>query len=125
MNSSKEIDQPFRLFYVPGEKENLRAIGHKLVEDRDAMCVNILPIESSIYRDQEGIKEETEHVAIIKMVLKDTTHCYQIFRKIERLHSYHTPSIVQLPPIRYCNDKLIEFARKLGFRITRLYDEQS
>ena len=123
---SQEIEQPFRLFYVPGEKENLKTIGRKLVEDRDAVCVNIVPIESSIYRDEDGVHEcETEHVAFIKMVLRDTTHCYQIFRKIETLHKYNTPVILQLPPIRYCNDKFIDYTRKTGFRITRQYDQRT
>ena len=124
--TSGEIEQTFRLFYIPGEKENLKTIGRKLVEDRDALCVNIIPVESSIYWDENEVKEcKTEHVAIVKMVLKDTSHCYEIFRKIEALHAYSTPVVVQLPPIRYCNNKLKLHAEKMGFKITRKYDQQN
>jgi periplasmic divalent cation tolerance protein len=77
----------------PSEEESAR-IGHALVGERLAACVNIIPAVRSIYRWEGRIEDEKEVLLIIKTkrVLFE-----RLQKRVKELHSYSVPEIVALP----------------------------
>jgi periplasmic divalent cation tolerance protein len=77
-------------------REEASRIAHRLVEERLAACVSILPAVESIYRWQEKI--ETAHET--PLLIKTTPDRFPALEKrIVELHSYVTPEIVALPVV--------------------------
>lgn len=70
-------------------------IATKLIEDKLAACVNLLPI-SSIYLWQGKINQDQEYQLIIKT---DLNQFNDLADKIKTLHSYEVPEIIALPII--------------------------
>jgi len=74
----------------PSEEESAR-IGHALVGERLAACVNIIPAVRSIYRWEGRIEDEKEVLLIIKTkrVLFE-----RLQERVKELHSYAVPEII-------------------------------
>lgn len=71
--------------------ETASRIARKLVEERLAACVNILPAVSSVYRWQGKIEEATE----VPLLAKTTQQVYpRLERRLKELHPYEVPEIV-------------------------------
>jgi len=69
-------------------------IAKRLVEDRLAACVNILPGLTSIYSWQDRLEMAEEHLLLIK----SARDCYPaIEQAISDLHPYDLPEIIALP----------------------------
>jgi periplasmic divalent cation tolerance protein len=66
----------------------------RLVEERLAACVNILPPMTSVYRWGEGIEKDTEHQVVIKTV---RIHLAALQQRVRALHPYDVPEFVVLP----------------------------
>ena len=69
-------------------------IANKLVQERLAACVNIIPNIKSIYRWKDKINEDSEYLLIIKTVQRVEE---EIFKIICKLHSYDTPEMISIP----------------------------
>ncbi len=70
------------------------SIGRRLVEERLAACVNVLPSARSLYVWKGELQETDEAVLIIK------THRDRygdLERRIQELHSYTVPEIIAMP----------------------------
>ena len=82
------------VYMTASTPEEARAIGRRLVEERLAACVNLLPGMESIYRWQGGIEtaQETVLIAKTRAVLVD-----QLSARVRELHSYDCPCVVALP----------------------------
>jgi periplasmic divalent cation tolerance protein len=74
--------------------EEAERIGHSVVEERLAACVNILAPVRSIYRWNGEIEKADEVAAIFK------THHWRsddLMERIAELHSYQVPCVVTWP----------------------------
>ncbi|QQS32535.1 MAG: divalent-cation tolerance protein CutA [Acidobacteriota bacterium] len=74
-------------------KDEGAALARGIVERRLAACVQILPPMTSVYRWDEKIQEETEHLLLIK-TLSSRWDDLRLF--IVENHSYSVPEIVVL-----------------------------
>ena len=62
-----------------------------LVEERLVACANLLPGARSIYRWQDGVKDEPEVVVLMKTRKQDWT---ALLSRLHDLHPYSTPECV-------------------------------
>ncbi len=71
-----------------------KAIARRLVEQRLAACVNIVPGATSVYWWQEKMEESTECLLLIK----SSRGLFEKLRdEITRLHAYQIPECIALP----------------------------
>jgi periplasmic divalent cation tolerance protein len=70
-----------------------RSIGKKLVEERLAACVNILPKMHSIYRWKNKVESANEVVLIVKT---RNSNYKKIESRVKQLHSYDVPCVIKL-----------------------------
>ena len=87
-----------------GSVEEARKIGHAIVEERLAACVNVVqaPVES-IYRWKGRVDSATEFLMIIKTSRERFSALEQ---RIKELHSYEIPEIIALPIEKGSHDYL-------------------
>ncbi|MGB9837227.1 divalent-cation tolerance protein CutA [Methanothermobacter sp.] len=85
----------FTLIYITtsGQEESGR-IGRKLVEERLAACVNIIPSIKSFYHWEGSLEEDEESVLIVKTTGELSR---QIIKRVRELHSYDNPCIISIP----------------------------
>lgn len=82
------------IYAVFANAEEAERIGHLVVEERLAACINILAPCRSIYRWKGAIETADEVPAILK------SHSWQadeLIARIVSLHSYDTPCVVAWP----------------------------
>ena len=85
---------PYYLIYiVTKDEEEARKIGKTLVEEKLAACVNIHPIKS-IYWWEEEIMEESEIAMLVKTKAELVD---EVIKRVKQLHSYEVPCIISLP----------------------------
>lgn len=71
-------------------------IGHILVQERLAACVNVVPNLTSIYRWEGKICRNAE----VLLVGKTRRICLPaLIRRVRSLHPYSTPEIIALPVV--------------------------
>jgi len=81
---------------APNEEESAR-IGHALVGERLAACVNIIRPVRSIYRWQGRIEDEQE----VLMIIKTKKALFERLQdRVKKLHSYSVPEIIALPLVQ-------------------------
>lgn len=74
--------------------QTAEVIARRLLQQRLAACVNILPAVSSMYRWKDSIEEAGE----VTMLIKSTREHYaEIERVIGALHPYDVPEIIAIP----------------------------
>jgi periplasmic divalent cation tolerance protein len=98
-----------------GTEEQANLLAQELVERRHSCCVNILPIQRSVYRWQGKICTDSEFMLVIKAL---ATEYDAIEKAIGELHSYDLPEILAfeisrgeagfLAWISACSDKAVE-----------------
>lgn len=81
------------LVTCPGRKVG-ETIGHSLIQERLAACVNVVPNLTSIYRWEGMIHREAEALLIIKT---RRIRLPALIRRVRVLHPYTIPEIVALP----------------------------
>ena len=81
------------IYITTGNEDEARRIGRKLVDERLAACVNILPIKS-IYRWEENVEEEDEVAMFVKTRAELAD---KVIKRVRELHSYEVACIVTLP----------------------------
>ena len=75
-------------------KEQGLDIARRLVEQRLAACVNIVPGVRSVYRWKDKIEENPE----LLLVIKSRRDLFSNLRvELEKLHSYEVPEVIALP----------------------------
>ena len=75
-------------------EEEAERIARRLVEEKLAACVNVVPGVQSFYRWEGKIERQSEILLIAKTT---TTKFADLEREVRALHSYETPEIIALP----------------------------
>ena len=76
------------------DREEAERIAHRLVEQKLAACVNILPGVHSIYRWQGNVESAAEILIVIKT---GASLVPEVQSTIANLHSYEVPELLVLP----------------------------
>ena len=74
--------------------DEAKSIGRVLVEQNLAACVNLLENMTSIYKWEEKLEESQEVIMIAKT---RKTLMPKLVEKVNSLHSYDCPCILELP----------------------------
>jgi periplasmic divalent cation tolerance protein len=74
--------------------EEAARIGHALVEERLAGCVQIMPPMQSVYRWRGAVESATEQLLLIKTTAE---HFSRVEARVKELHSYEVPEVIGLP----------------------------
>lgn len=82
------------VYAVFGDRAEAERIGHAVVEERLAACLNILGSVQSIYRWKGEIRTAEEVVAIFKTTDQQAG---ALISRIAGLHSYEVPCVVSYP----------------------------
>ena len=88
------MKNPIVILTTASTKTEADKIATKLVQEKLAACVNIIPNIKSIYRWKDKINEDSEYLLIIKTVQRVEE---EIFKNICKLHSYDTPEMISIP----------------------------
>lgn len=83
-----------RIVLVTGPGEELRALGRRVVEERLAACVNVVPGVWSVYRWEGAVEEAREELAVLKTT---ATRVEELEARVGGLHPYDEPEFVVLP----------------------------
>jgi periplasmic divalent cation tolerance protein len=70
-------------------------LGRRLVDEKLAACVNILPGVRSIYRWEGNVMEESEETLLIKTM---ADRLDELEARIQALHPYDIPEIIAFEP---------------------------
>jgi periplasmic divalent cation tolerance protein len=98
------VDTDFRLVLCTcPDQESANQIAERLVGDRLAACVSLLPGLTSVYRWQGAIQRETEVLLMIKTVAGQFAALAATLREI---HPYVVPEIIALPITEGLDDYL-------------------
>jgi periplasmic divalent cation tolerance protein len=79
-----------------GTSADAGAFAERLVEERLAACVNVLPEMDSTYRWDGQVQKERERQVVIKTT---TGRLDELKRRIAELHAYEVPELLVLPVI--------------------------
>ncbi|MGZ7067327.1 MAG: divalent-cation tolerance protein CutA [Methanobacterium sp.] len=85
-----------------GEEES-KKIGQKLVAEKLAACINIIPTIESIYLWKGEIEKDQESLIIAKTKEENID---KIIKRVKVIHSYETPAILAIPIIKGSKDYL-------------------
>jgi len=84
------------VFTTCESEQQAQRLARRLVEQRLAACVNILPPARSVYRWKDQIEETAEFVLIVKS-RRDVFS--KLREAIGHLHSYEIPEVIALPVV--------------------------
>jgi len=88
------IDQGIVVFITAGTDEEAKGIADKLLDQKKAACVNIIPkIDSHFW--WQGKKEKSREVLLI--VKSRGSLLDDIIRLVKEAHSYEVPEIIAIP----------------------------
>jgi periplasmic divalent cation tolerance protein len=82
------------VFVTAASEEQAGLIAHALVGERLAACANIVSPIRSIYRWNDEVEVDTEHLMIIKTRARLVS---RIAARVKELHSYEVPEVIALP----------------------------
>jgi periplasmic divalent cation tolerance protein len=77
-----------------GSKSEAEDLAWELVERKLAACVNIIDMQTSIYRWKNEIKSEKECLLLIKSTAAASEN---LIAAIRELHPYEVPAYIELP----------------------------
>lgn len=79
-----------------GSKKEAMKLAGRLVEDRLAACVNIIPAVTSVYRWKDKLETAEEWTLLVK-TRRELFE--QVRRAIETGHSYELPEVLAIPVV--------------------------
>jgi periplasmic divalent cation tolerance protein len=78
-------------------RRTARALAKRLVAERWAACVSILPAVESTYRWKGKIERSAECLLLVKTSSRRTP---ALIRRLDEIHPYDVPEIIALPVTR-------------------------
>ena len=87
-------EQPLVVFVTAPSDAVAKEIGRRLVDERLAACVNVVPGVTSIYRWEDKQQESPESLLVIKT---QSTRYADLERRVLDLHPYSVPEVLALP----------------------------
>lgn len=94
-----------------GSAEEAEAIARRLVEQKLAACVNVLPGVRSIYHWKGAVEDSAE----VLLVIKSSRALFQELRaELEKIHSYEVPELIALPVVDGAEPYLAWMERELS-----------
>ena len=100
-------------FVATSNLAEAKKIAEKVVEEKLAACVNIIPTVQSVYRWQGAVESATES----KLIIKTTRPMVEsLIETISGLHSYDVCEVTVLPiiSVRECRLNAKRFATAAG-----------
>ena len=88
------MKNPIVILTTASTKTEADKIATKLVREKLAACINIIPNIKSIYRWKDKISTDSEFLLIIK-TMKSVEN--KVIQCIKKRHSYDTPEIISFP----------------------------
>jgi len=88
------VDMFYIVFVTTKDRAEAKRISEKLVRERLAACVNIVPRVSSTYRWRGKIERGIEALLLVKTSGKKLD---RLIARVEELHSYEVPEVLALP----------------------------
>jgi periplasmic divalent cation tolerance protein len=82
------------VYITTNDRDQARAIGRALVEERLVACVNIIDGMNSLYWWQGAIQDDHEAIVIAKTRAELVP---KLIDRVKALHRYDVPCIVALP----------------------------
>ncbi len=84
----------YSMVYVTTSKDlESKKIARKLLKEKLAACINIIPSIESIYLWKGEIEEDSESIMVIKT---KSELVEEVIKRIEELHSYEIPCILEI-----------------------------
>ncbi len=91
------------IFITAGSQAEAEKIARRLVEEKFAACVNIIPGAVSVFRWEGKVNQENEVLLIVKSVAELLE---KVVDRVKQLHSYQVPEVIALPIIGGAPDYL-------------------
>jgi periplasmic divalent cation tolerance protein len=92
-------------------EEQAATLARKLIEERVAACVNILPGVRSVYRWKGAVEDASE----VMLLIKSRRDMFAALRAvIEKSHTYEVPEVIALPVVEGSESYLSWLDRELG-----------
>ena len=82
------------VFITAPNVECAETIARKLVEERLAACVNVVPGIRSLYRWEGQVQNDPEVLMIVKT---RADRCSALAARVTELHPYDLPEVLELP----------------------------
>jgi len=99
------------LFITTATAEEARQISNVLLNQRKAVCVNIVPNVSSLFWWQDKIESANENLLIVKT---KASLVDEVVRLVIENHSYEIPEVIALPIIGGNQDYLEWIDKEAG-----------
>ncbi|EXJ16663.1 divalent-cation tolerance protein CutA [Imhoffiella purpurea] len=85
------------------DPETAQALAERLVDERLAACVNILPGIRSVYRWEDAVQQDSETLLLVKTGAERVS---ELIERLRELHPYEVPEIIALPITEGLSDYL-------------------
>lgn len=70
-----------------------KEIAIKLLEEKIAACINIIPTVDSIYLWKGKIEQDSESIMVVKTKSRLVE---EVIKRVEEIHSYETPCVLEI-----------------------------
>ena len=70
-----------------------KKIAKKLLEEKIAACINIIPTIESIYLWKGKIEQDSESIMLVKT---KSEMVEEVIKRVEELHSYEIPCVLEI-----------------------------
>lgn len=91
------------IFVTASSKDEAETIAQRLVNEKLAACVNILPGVTSLFHWEGKVSKENETMMVIKSIAAQLD---AIVKRVKEIHSYQAPEIIALPIVGGSQDYL-------------------
>ncbi len=88
------MSKSFLVLSTIDTQQEAERIAQRLVEERLAACVNIVPKITSIYIWKKALERATEHLMLMKTA---EDRLSSLIHRIKELHPYEVPEVIALP----------------------------
>ncbi|MEJ2482414.1 MAG: divalent-cation tolerance protein CutA [Gemmatimonadota bacterium] len=95
-SAATDRERVIAVFLTGPTRDQLEALATRLVEERLAACVNILPDLTSVYRWRGRVERDTEALAIVKTVARLLP---RLEARVRDLHSYDLPEVLAIESV--------------------------